>query len=197
MNIIDVIFKGSYPSIAKMPSSDLAQFAFIGRSNVGKSSMINMLTNRKGLAKVSKVPGKTQMINLFSVDQQWMLVDLPGYGYAKQSKKKRSSWLTMVNNYLLHAPNLRVAFILIDSNISPQNIDLEFINWLGENEIPFCIIFTKIDKLNANKLNHNVKVFNETMLKYWESLPPQFLVSSVTRHGKEKLLNYIETLIAL
>ncbi|NND35079.1 MAG: YihA family ribosome biogenesis GTP-binding protein [Saprospiraceae bacterium] len=195
MKIIDVEYKGSYPSLSKMPATKLGQFAFIGRSNVGKSSMINMLTNRKSLAKVSKQPGKTQMINLFEVDQHWTLVDLPGYGYAKQSKKKRNSWMIMVNNYLLSAPELKVAFVLIDSNIPPQTIDLEFINWMGEKGIPFCIVFTKIDKLKAARIERNVQVFNDTMLLNWESLPPQFRVSSVTAQGKEELLEYIETLI--
>jgi GTP-binding protein len=191
----EVSFKGSYPSLAKMPKDDLPQFAFIGRSNVGKSSMINMLTGRKGLAKVSKQPGKTQMINLFGVDNEWILVDLPGYGYAKQSKKKRSSWLIMVNNYLVNAPFLQVAFVLIDSNIPPQTNDIEFINWLGENQIPYCLVFTKIDKLNARKIDHNVKIFQEALLMHWESLPPQFLVSSVTKSGREALLKYIESLV--
>lgn len=195
MKIIDVSFKGSYPSLGKMPKEAMTQFAFIGRSNVGKSSMINMLTNRKGLAKVSKQPGKTQMINLFEVDKNWILVDLPGYGYAKQSKKKRESWLVMVNTYLLNSPDLKVAFVLIDSNIPPQENDIEFINWLGEHQIPFNIIFTKIDKMSARKIDHNVQTFQKTLLEHWESLPAHFLVSSVTKAGREGLLQYIETLV--
>jgi GTP-binding protein len=187
----DVHFKGSFPSLVKMPASKLPQFAFIGRSNVGKSSLINMLTDRKNLAKVSKQPGKTQMINLFEVNEAWLLVDLPGYGYAKQSKKKRRSWETMVNNYLLNSEDLRLSFVLIDANIPPQANDVEFINWLGGNGIPFSLIFTKTDRQNDTKINRSIKLFCQHLLEFWEELPPQFLASAVTRKGKKEILEYI------
>ena len=188
--VVEVTFKGSFPSLKKMPETKLPQFAFIGRSNVGKSSLVNMLTDRKNIAKVSKQPGKTQMINLFEVNEKWMLVDLPGYGYAKQSKKKRKSWEVMVNDYLLQAPLLQVA--LVDANIPPQANDLEFINWLGEHAIPFCLVFTKTDRQNARKNAAQIRLFNEKLLEYWEELPPYFLVSSVTRAGQEDLQKYID-----
>lgn len=190
--LTEVDFKGSFPSLAKMPVSDLPQFAFIGRSNVGKSSLINMLTNRKNIAKVSKQPGKTQMLNLFEVNSRWTLVDLPGYGYARESKKKRKIWQTMVTDYLMNAPALKLTFVLIDANIPTQTIDVEFINWLGKNQIPFCLVFTKIDKQNARKINRQVASFRQELLNFWEELPPHFLVSSVTGKGREDLLHYIE-----
>jgi GTP-binding protein len=190
--VTEVHFKGSFPSLAKMPVSDLPQFAFIGRSNVGKSSLINMLTNRKDIAKVSKQPGKTQLLNLFEVNGQWILVDLPGYGYAKQSKKKIRSWKTMVTDYLLNAPNLKLAFVLIDANIPPQANDISFINWMGEHGIPFSLIFTKTDRQNARKIKLQVELFRQELLKFWEELPPHFLASSVTRKGQEEIQTYIE-----
>ncbi|MCL4109166.1 UNVERIFIED_CONTAM: hypothetical protein GTU68_028347 [Idotea baltica] len=177
-----------------MPDDNLPQFAFIGRSNVGKSSLINMLTDRKKLAKVSKQPGKTQLINLFEVDEKWVLVDLPGYGYAKESKKKRKSWEVMVNTYLKDAPMLQLAFVLIDSNIPPQQIDLDFINWLGEHGIPFSLVFTKTDRLVARKTAKNVEAFCQVLLENWETLPPQFLASSVSRVGREEILSYIDSI---
>lgn len=188
----DVHFKGSFPSLVKMPVSKLPQFAFIGRSNVGKSSLINMLTDRKNLAKVSKQPGKTQMINLFEVNEAWLLVDLPGYGYAKQSKKKRRSWEIMVNNYLLNAENLKVSFVLIDANIPPQANDVEFINWLGSNGVPFSLVFTKTDRQNDTKINRSIDLFCQHLLEFWEELPTCFLVSAVTKKGKKEILDYIE-----
>jgi GTP-binding protein len=188
----DVHFKGSFPSLTKMPVSKLPQFAFIGRSNVGKSSLINMLTDRKNLAKVSKQPGKTQMINLFEVNEAWLLVDLPGYGYAKQSKKKRRSWEIMVNDFLLNAAELKVAFVLIDANIPPQANDVEFINWLGSKGVPFSLVFTKTDRQNATKINRSVDSFCQHLLQFWEELPPLFLASAVTRKGQKEILDYID-----
>lgn len=190
----DVSFKGSFPSVGKMPDAPYPQFAFIGRSNVGKSSLINLLTERKSIAKVSKQPGKTQLINLFLVNSKWMLVDLPGYGYAKESKKKRSAWKIMVNNYLLQASQLQVAFILIDVNVPPQAIDIEFINWMGEKGIPFNLVFTKIDRQNSLKNEQQIKIFSDTLLEYWEEIPRYFQVSSVTRAGQEELQQYIDGL---
>lgn len=188
----EVHFVGSFPSLAKVPANSFPQFAFVGRSNVGKSSLINMLTGRKSIAKVSKQPGKTQMINLFDIDGSWSLVDLPGYGYAKESKKKRERWELMVRNYLKHAQHLQTAFVLLDSNIPPQKIDIEFVNWMGEHAIPFCIIFTKVDKSKRQKLGRNIKAIQDALLIFWEELPPQFKVSSVTTEGRDELLSFIE-----
>ncbi|MCB0685022.1 MAG: YihA family ribosome biogenesis GTP-binding protein [Saprospiraceae bacterium] len=193
--IREVHFKGSFPSLKKMPECKLPQFAFIGRSNVGKSSLINLLTERKSIAKVSKQPGKTQMINLFEVNEEWILVDLPGYGYAKESKKKRSSWKSMVSTYLLESPMLHLAFVLIDANVPPQAIDIEFINWLGQNGIPFNLVFTKIDRQNTLQNNKQIEAFRNKMLENWEELPPYFAVSSVTRVGQEDLQSYIDRLV--
>lgn len=190
----EVSFKGSFPSIAKMPDIPLPQFAFIGRSNVGKSSLINLLTERKNIAKVSKQPGKTQLINLFEVNEKWMLVDLPGYGYAKESKKKRQSWHKMVSDYLIAAPRLQVAFVLIDINIPPQDLDISFINWLGGKGIPFHLVFTKTDRQNERKNKKSVAQFCERLLEDWEELPRYFQVSSVTRSGQEELQQYIDDL---
>jgi len=191
---VEVTFKGSFPSLSKMPAGNLPQFAFIGRSNVGKSSLINMLTDHRKLAKVSKQPGKTQLINLFEVDEKWVLVDLPGYGYAKESKKKRKSWEVMVNTYLKEAPMLQLAFVLIDSNIPPQQKDLDFINWLGTQGIPFSLVFTKTDRLVPRKTAKNVEAFCEALLEEWESLPPHFLASSVSKAGRDEILSYIVSL---
>lgn len=192
--ISEVNFVGSFPSIDKMPDSRLPQFAFIGRSNVGKSSLINLVTERKNIAKVSKQPGKTQMLNLFEVNGRWMLVDLPGYGYAKESKKKRKSWQKMVSEYLIKAPMLQVAFVLIDINIPPQENDIAFINWLGSREIPFHLVFTKTDRQNSRKNKKQIEHFSQKLLEYWEELPRYFQVSSVTKQGQEELQHYIDKL---
>ncbi|MBK8506293.1 MAG: YihA family ribosome biogenesis GTP-binding protein [Saprospiraceae bacterium] len=192
----DVHFKGSFPSLAKMPVSKLPQFAFMGRSNVGKSSLINMLIDRKNLAQVSKQPGKTQMINLFEVNEAWLLVDLPGYGYAKQSKKKRKSWEIMVNDYLLNAAELKVSFVLIDANIPPQANDVGFINGLGSKGLPFSLVFTKTDRQSPRKINRSIDLFCQHLLEFWEELPPHFLASAVTRKGQKEILDYIEQIAA-
>ncbi len=189
-----VKFEGSYPSYRKLPKSNHPHYAFIGRSNVGKSSLINMLTNRKALARVSKQPGKTQMINLFLVNDDWMLVDLPGYGYAKRSKKQRKSWEVMVREYLEHAPSLYCTFLLIDSSIPPQQIDLDFIHWLGTHQIPFSLVFTKIDKVRTTRRNSVLETFRRTLEPSWETLPNQIVVSSITGHGQEALMDYIDQL---
>ena len=189
-----VHYQGSYPSLGKMPSHTTPQYAFIGRSNVGKSSLINMLTGRKALARVSKQPGKTQMINLFLVDGEWLLVDLPGYGYAKRSKKMRQQWRTMVTSYLRESPGLITAFLLLDASISPQRIDLDFMNWMGEERIPFAIVYTKVDRIRKSHRSKHMRKFREALLESWEMLPPQFMASSVTGEGQEALLSYIEEL---
>ena len=176
----------------KCPDSKSPEYAFIGRSNVGKSSLINMLTNHSKLAKTSGRPGKTQLINHFLINDEWYLVDLPGYGYARVSKESRAGWETMISEYLINRKNLFNVFVLIDSRLTPQAIDLEFVQWLGEHQIPFSLIFTKADKLSINKVQSNVSKFKKELLKTWESLPEIFVTSSVSQKGKEELLTYID-----
>ncbi len=176
----------------KCPTDDFPEFAFIGRSNVGKSSLINMLTNHKGLAKTSSKPGKTQTINHFVINDNWFLVDLPGYGYAGISKTMREKWVGMIDNYLNLRPNLQLVFVLVDSRLEPQANDIAFINKLGENGIPFSVVFTKTDKISKSKVGQNVATFKEKMLETWEELPPFFLTSAENTTGRDELLNYIE-----
>lgn len=178
------------------PDSDLMEFAFIGRSNVGKSSLINMLTGNKGLAKTSGKPGKTQLINHFIIDDKWFLVDLPGYGYARASKVQREKWEKFIVEYLTNRKNLTTIFVLLDARLEPQKIDLEFMNWCGEKEISFSMVFTKIDKLSSSALQKNLLRYKKEMLKYWEALPPVFTTSSESAFGKEKILNYIGQILA-
>lgn len=185
----------SSPSYDQCPKPDKFEIAFIGRSNVGKSSLINMLAGRKGLAKTSGKPGKTQLINHFLIDEEWYLVDLPGYGYAKTSKKTRGDWAIMIEDYLVHRESLQIVFVLIDSRLDPQKIDLEFINWLGENGVPFALVFTKADKQSINKGQQNMAKFRKVMKQTWEELPMFFLTSSETGHGKDELTEYIQTLL--
>lgn len=192
MNIRSVEYMGSFPSVSKCPKHRKVEYAFIGRSNVGKSSLINMLTGRKSLAKVSNTPGKTQMINMFHVNEQWIITDLPGYGYARLSKKHRDSLETMIQGYLQFRENMNCAFVLIDSYVPPQAIDLEFINWLGEARVPFVIVFTKQDRMISQKKMINVELFKNELLKTWNELPPLFLTSSANKEGREEILNYIE-----
>jgi GTP-binding protein len=177
------------------PDDGKPEFAFIGRSNVGKSSLINMLTNHKKLAKTSSTPGKTQLINHFIINNEWYLVDLPGYGYAKASKKSRYNWEKFISEYLLHRTSLFNTFVLIDSRLEPQKIDLEFMNWCGEKEIPFSMVFTKIDKLSSSALQKNLTAYKKEMMKYWTDLPPIFTTSSESNFGQEKLLNYIDEIV--
>lgn len=174
------------------PKPDRPEYAFIGRSNVGKSSLINMLTGFSSLAKTSGRPGKTQLINHFMINDSWYLVDLPGYGYAKVSKGERQKWQEFIQKYLTKRENLVNTFVLIDSRIEPQKIDLEFMSWCGEKGIPFAMVFTKIDKLSSSALQKNVAAYRKEMLKYWEELPPVFTTSAESKFGQEKLLNYIE-----
>jgi GTP-binding protein len=174
------------------PKPDRPEYAFIGRSNVGKSSLINMLTDHSNLAKTSGRPGKTQLINHFLINNSWYLVDLPGYGYAKASKGERKKWEEFIQRYLTKRENLINTFVLIDSRLEPQKIDLEFMSWCGEKGIPFAMVFTKIDKLSSSALQKNVAVYRKEMLKYWEEMPPVFTTSAESKFGQEKLLNYIE-----
>lgn len=179
----------------KCPKPDKPEIAFIGRSNVGKSSLINMLTGRKNLAKTSGRPGKTQLINHFIIDDSWYLVDLPGYGYAKTSKKNRAAWGKMIEEYILSRENLQIVFVLIDSRLEPQRIDLEFINWLGECGVPLALVFTKADKQSVNKGQQNIAKFKKTLKQSWAELPPIALTSSENAYGKEMLTDYIQSVI--
>ena len=176
----------------KCPTDGRPEYAFIGRSNVGKSSLINMLTNNKNLAKTSGKPGKTQLINHFIINDDWYLVDLPGYGYAKTSKLNRVKWEQFIADYLCNRPSLTNVFVLIDARLEPQKIDLEFMNWCGEKGIPFSMVFTKIDKLSSSALRKNLAKYKKEMLKFWDELPPVFTTSSESGFGKEKVLNYID-----
>lgn len=188
-------FVGSFPREDKCPNTGKPEYAFIGRSNVGKSSLINAITGRKSLAKVSNTPGKTQTINFFDINQEWHLVDLPGYGFARISKKQRKDWESMIERYFVLRKPLQCAFVLVDLRHDLQKIDLEFINWLGERMVPFCMVFTKADKLKTeNKVKRQVENINKELLKYWHSLPKQFVTSSVSRRGSDDILEYITEL---
>lgn len=187
-------FIKSTPRWSDCPEPDRPEYAFIGRSNVGKSSLINMLSQRKDLAKTSGTPGKTQLINIFLMQESWYLTDLPGYGYARVSKKQRSSFQKMITEYLTQRPNLINTFVLIDSRIPPQKIDLEFLNWMGENQLPFSMIFTKIDKISSSALQKNLLNYKKEMLKTWESMPQIFTTSTIGRVGREEILNFITSL---
>ena len=194
MNIKSAEFCVSSPNYRKCPDDGRPEYAFIGRSNVGKSSLINMLTGVKGLAKTSGRPGKTQLINHFLINKEWYLVDLPGYGYARTSKSSREKWSTMMRDYFLHREALTNVFVLIDSRIPPQRIDLEFISFLGENGIPLSIVFTKTDKEKQREVMTNIKAMKKSLLELWEELPPMFLTSSLTGYGREALLDSIESI---
>lgn len=197
MEVKDAKFLKSSPSIKECPNPDRPEFAFIGRSNVGKSSLINMLCNRKKLAKTSSTPGKTQLINHFTINEQWYLVDLPGYGFAKVSKKQREVFNKMIHEYILNRKNLMNTFVLVDSRIPAQKIDLEFIQTLGENSIPLSIVFTKADKSKTTQLQKNLAAYKKELKKHWEDLPPLFLTSAESKVGKEEVLGYIDALIPL
>ena len=192
MNIKSAEFIISNTDVRKCPEGTRPEYAFIGRSNVGKSSLINMLTERKGLAMTSSKPGKTLLINHFLINNEWFLVDLPGYGFAQRGKEQREQLRTLIENYTLYREQLTSLFVLIDSRHEPQKIDLEFMEWLGENGIPFAIIFTKIDKISRGRLNENVKAYKERLLESWEELPPIFYSSSEAKEGRDEILGYIE-----
>ena len=192
MEIKQAKYLMSSPTVKGCPAPDKPEFAFVGRSNVGKSSLINFLTGRKSLALTSVSPGKTKNINHFIINDSWYLVDLPGYGFAKVSKTTRDDWQKNLSEYLVKRTNLLNVFSLIDVNIPPQQIDLEFINWMGENKIPFTIVFTKADKPNIQTLNNNVARFLDVLSQTWEQLPPYFVTSAVRKVGKDEILDYIQ-----
>jgi len=192
MEIKQVKFLVSNTKVEKCPKPDKPEYAFIGRSNVGKSSLINMLVKSRSLAKISSKPGKTQLINHFLVNESWYLVDLPGYGYAQVPKTEREKWEKFVRQYILRRTNLYCLFVLVDSRHDPQPADLEFMEWLGISRIPFAIIFTKTDKLKPSELDENLARYREVLLQKWEELPPVFDTSSVSGDGREEILNFIE-----
>lgn len=185
----------SNTEVSKCPSDGLPEFAFIGRSNVGKSSLINMLTGKKNLAKTSGTPGKTRLINHFLINEKWYLVDLPGYGYAKSARSNRSKWEKFIAEFLSKRQTLQNTFVLLDARLEPQKIDLEFMTWCGERQLPFSMVFTKIDKLSSSALQKNLARYKKEMLKYWEEMPPVFTTSSESAFGKEPLLQYIDKII--
>tara|TARA_A100001035_G_C27603566_1_gene417604 strand:+ start:24 stop:635 length:612 start_codon:yes stop_codon:yes gene_type:complete len=192
MKIKSADFVISNTDIDKCPKERIPEYAFIGRSNVGKSSLINMLTGRKSLAKTSGKPGKTQLINHFKINDNWFLVDLPGYGYAKVSKKNRSIFAKFIYEYLEKRENLICTFVLVDSRHEPQKIDMLFMEWLGQNQIPFVIVFTKMDKLSSSQLNKNITKYKTEMLKTWEDIPQTFRSSAESGLGKSEILKFIE-----
>ncbi|MEN9370396.1 MAG: hypothetical protein RI952_1261 [Bacteroidota bacterium] len=192
MNIRTAEFVISNTKQDRLPAPNMPEYAFIGRSNVGKSSLINMLCNKKGLAKTSQNPGKTQVINHFLINSNWYLVDLPGYGFAKTARTNRSAWERMIKTYLESRENLQCVMVLIDSRLSPQKNDIEFINWLGSKGIPFSIVFTKADKQSKLKTQTNVELFTKHLLETWEELPAHFITSAEELTGKDELLNYID-----
>ena len=194
MQVIKADFKCSSEKISQVPKDDLRDIAFIGRSNVGKSSLINMLTGRKGLAKVSSTPGKTRLINHFCINNNWYLVDLPGYGYARTSKSTRGSFAKIITDYVFKCEKMHFLFVLVDSRLEPQKIDLEFIEQLGMNGVPFGIIFTKADKLSKTQLQRSVSTYQQTLLQQWEELPPMFASSSEKGTGREEIIGYIENI---
>lgn len=192
MKIKSAEFIMSNSNVTKAPKDRIPEYAFIGRSNVGKSSLINMLMERKDLAKISGKPGKTQLINHFKINNAWFLVDLPGYGYAKVSKKKRVIFQYFIENYFKEREQLVCTFVLIDSRHDPQKIDLDFMQFLGENQLPFCIVFTKADKLSSSKLNKQIISYKKKLLHTWESLPTSFTTSSSSKLGRGEFLEFID-----
>jgi len=194
MNIRTAEFVISNTKQDRLPAANMPEYAFIGRSSVGKSSLINMLCNKKGLAKTSQNPGKTQVINHFIINDKWYLVDLPGYGFAKTARTNRAAWEKMIKTYLESRENLQCVMALIDSRLSPQKNDIEFINWLGSKGIPFSIVFTKADKQSKLKTQANVELFTTHLLQTWEELPAYFVTSAEEQTGKDELLNYIDSI---
>lgn len=194
MNIKSAEFQISNSDYRKCPATKLPEYAFIGRSNVGKSSLINMLTGRKALAKTSSTPGKTLLINHFLINGEWYIVDLPGYGYAKRSKESREQLKRMIEGYVLGREQMTNLFVLVDSRIKPQKIDLEFMEWLGENGVPFSIVFTKMDKLGKMAGPAAVEAYKKVLLETWEELPPVFMTSSEDARGRDEVLGYIDAI---
>ena len=194
MEIKSAEFVISNTDVKKCPAGNFPEYAFIGRSNVGKSSLINMLTGKKGLAMTSQKPGKTLLINHFIINNNWFLVDLPGYGFAQRGKEGRENIQRIIEDYILECEQLTNLFVLIDCRHEAQKIDLEFMEWLGENGIPFSIIFTKIDKISKGRLQENLKAYQEKLLETWEELPPMLFSSSEKKEGRDEILNYIDTI---
>lgn len=192
MEISNAEFIISNTEVQKCPAGTFPEYAFIGRSNVGKSSLINMLTGRKGLAMTSSTPGKTMLINHFLINKSWYIVDLPGYGYARRGQKGQKQIQSIIENYILEREQMTNLFVLIDSRLEPQSIDLEFFEWLGEHNVPFAIVFTKGDKLKGGRLNTNINQYIKKLKEHWEELPPYFVTSAESRTGREELLSYIE-----
>jgi GTP-binding protein len=191
MIIKSATFICSNTKVSALPVANMPEYAFIGRSNVGKSSLINMLVNQHGLAKTSQRPGKTQLINHFLINEKWYIVDLPGYGYAKVSKSSRENWEKFIRNYLTKRENLQCIFVLIDSRLEPQKIDLEFCCWLGEIQVPFALVFTKADKQSAPKTDSNVALFKKQLAGWFEVIPPYFISSAEKGLGRDEILNFI------
>lgn len=194
MEIKKAEFVISNSDVMKCPADARPEYAFIGRSNVGKSSLINMITNTKGLAMTSSKPGKTQLINHFLIDDSWYLVDLPGYGYAQRGKTGRENIRKIIEDYIMYREQLTALFVLIDSRHEPQQIDLEFMEWLGENEVPFSIVFTKADKNSFSRLKENIESYKASLLEVWEELPQMFITSSEKKQGREELVDYIDAI---
>ncbi len=192
MEIKEAVFTVSNTTYEKCPPPVLPEYAFIGRSNVGKSSLINMLTGRKSLAKTSATPGKTQLINHFLINKKWYLVDLPGYGYAMASKTSKAGWDRMIRDYLTKRKNLMTVFILIDIRLEPQKIDLNFIQWVGEKQIPLVLVFTKSDKIKKQQVIYSVEQYKKELLKTWSELPLIFITSSEKKNGRDEILGYVE-----
>lgn len=197
MQIKSAKFEISNSEVGKCPATKRHEYAFIGRSNVGKSSLINMLTGQRKLAMTSSTPGKTTLINHFLINNEWYIVDLPGYGYARRSKDDRRKLERIIENYILERPQMTSLFVLVDSRHEPQKIDLEFMEWLGENGIPFAIVFTKADKLSPTALKKNIESYEADLLQQWEELPPIFVTSSEKGTGRDELLDYLEQLNTL
>ncbi|MDB6113600.1 MAG: engB [Lacunisphaera sp.] len=196
MKIKSAVFTTSAPDLASCPTPVLPEFAFIGRSNVGKSSLLNLLAEKKDLARVSDLPGKTRLLNFFTINERWSLVDLPGYGYAKVAKTDRIEFNTAVRDYLGHRPSLRCVFALIDSRLAPQEIDLRFVHWLGAHEVPFALVFTKIDKQSAQTSRNTIEQFQRAMAASTDAQPPVFATSATTKSGRSELLGFIEQSLA-
>lgn len=195
MRIDKAEFVQSCTATGKCPADGKPEFAFIGRSNVGKSSLINMLTNHRGLAKTSSTPGKTQTLNHFDIDRRWYLVDMPGYGYARVGKSLAQEWRDFSRQYILTREAMACLFVLVDSRHEPQRIDLEFIDWLGQSGVPFALVFTKADKLSGLRLRANLEAYKAKLSETWDELPPMFATSAESRQGKEELLDYIGTIL--
>lgn len=194
MQIKSAKFEISNSDVGKCPATAMHEYAFIGRSNVGKSSLINMLTGQKKLAMTSSTPGKTTLINHFLINGEWFIVDLPGYGYAQRSKSDREKLTKIIEDYILERPQMTSLFVLVDSRHKPQKIDMEFMEWLGENGVPFAIVFTKTDKLSRTAAAANIEAYKQELLTQWEELPPIFVTSSENGTGREELLSYIDEL---